>query len=380
MSQSRKTASLTAVLFCYRQADVVEDAIRSIFGQTVQPAEIILSDDASPDDSYQRICRMAEHYDGPAKIITRQTQGAAGWFAHINACMALASHDQVLVFAGDDVSRPNRVERFAETLEKHPQARLTWSLMERMTPRGKPTGTIMGTSGFIPGRLRGGVGASQCWHKDLITRFGELPPVHAAEDIILPFRASLLNGLVHIPEPLVLWRDRDYRELTREQLERTYEIRATQFRINASRVAKGDLETILKRHPERVRELNEIGKRLSRESRSVAAEFDVVNTPTPLGRFLKCVAGLRVLGFKRFRRLWQDQVLGLPAYLDSAYPRIVRKSLPALAALATAIFWIMTSRMTLPLRLGVAVVLVLPVMEAVRMGMRWLAKLRWNPR
>ncbi len=70
----------------------------------------------------------------------------------------------------------------------------------------------MGTSTFTPGRLRGGVGASQCWHKELITAFGELPPVQAAEDIILPFRASLLGGLRHIPEPLVLWRDRDYRE------------------------------------------------------------------------------------------------------------------------------------------------------------------------
>ena len=65
------------------------------------------------------------------------------------------------------------------------------------------------------GRLRG-VGASQCWHRELFSVFGDLPPVPAAEDIVLPFRAWLLDGLRYLPDPLVRWRDRDYRQLNRE--------------------------------------------------------------------------------------------------------------------------------------------------------------------
>ncbi len=99
MSGTAATAPVTAVLFCFRQEDVVEAAVRSIFEQTVQPAEIILSDDASPDGSYDVLCRMAELYEGPAKLIVRKTEGSSGWFAHINSCMALASHEQIIVFA-----------------------------------------------------------------------------------------------------------------------------------------------------------------------------------------------------------------------------------------------------------------------------------------
>jgi len=370
---------MTAVLFCYRQEDVVEAAVRSIFAQTVQPAQIILSDDASPDGSYDVLCRIAEEYDGPAELIVRKTEGSSGWFAHINACMALASHDQVLVFAGDDISLPTRVERFAEELSKYPESRLTWSMMERMTPDGRATGKVMGTSKFTPGRLRGGVGASQCWHKELITAFGELPPVHAAEDIILPFRASLLGGLRHIPEPLVLWRDRDYRELSREQLERTYEVRATQFRINASKVVEADLALYLEKHPERVTELEGVKKRLAREVISVTAEYEVVSAPTRLGRLAALLPRLKALGFRRSRRLWQDQILALPAYLDSAYSRFVRRWLPRFAGLGVSVIFFALADIAMPYRIAIAVLLAPLAVEATRMLLRWVAKVRWNP-
>lgn len=379
MNTTSPTAPVTAVLFCYRQEDVVEAAVRSIFEQTVQPAEIILSDDASPDGSYEVLCRMADQYTGPAKLIVRKTEGSSGWFAHINTCMALASHDQVIIFAGDDISLPNRVERFAEEISKHPDSRLVWSMMERMNPDGKATGKVMGTSSFTPGRLRGGVGASQCWHKELITAFGELPTVQAAEDIVLPFRASLLGGLRHIPEPLVLWRDRDYRELSREQLERTYEVRATLFRINASKVVEADLASYLEKHPGRANELEGVKKRLVREIVSVSAEYEVVTAPSRAGRFAALLPRLKALGFKRSRRLWQDQILALPAYLDSAYPRAVRRWVPRLAGLGGGLLFFMLTNIGLPWRILIAVLLVFFGLEMMRMLLRWVAKLRWNP-
>jgi glycosyltransferase involved in cell wall biosynthesis len=379
MNTTSPTAPVTAVLFCYRQQDVVEAAVRSIFEQTVQPVEIILSDDASPDGSYEVLCRLADQYTGPAKLIVRKTEGSSGWFAHINTCMALASHDQVIIFAGDDISLPNRVERFAEEISKHPESRLIWSMMERMTPDGKATGKVMGTSSFTPGRLRGGVGASQCWHKELITAFGELPPVQAAEDIVLPFRASLLGGLRHIPEPLVLWRDRDYRELTREQLERTYEVRATQFRINASKVVEADLVSYLEKHPEQATELEGVKNRLAREIVSVTAEHDVISAPSRAGRFAALLPRLNALGFKRSRRLWQDQILGLPAYLDSAYPRAVRRWLPRLSGLTVGVLFYLLADLVFLSRITIAFLLVLVGMETTRMLLRWVAKFRWSP-
>ncbi len=379
MNGNPATAPVTAVLFCFRQEDVVEAAVRSIFSQTIQPAEIILSDDASPDGSFAVLQRLAEEYQGSAKIIVRKTDGASGWFTHINACMALASHEHVIVFAGDDISHPGRIARFAAEIEAHPETRLLWSRMERMTPDAKPTGQTMGASDYTPGKLRGGVGASQSWHKELLTFFGNLPPVQAAEDIVLPFRAWLLGGLRHIPEPFVLWRDRDYRQLSRDQLGWTYEVRASLFRINASEIISADLSHFLGKHPERAEELEAVGRRLTRETLSVKSEYETLSKPTRLSRLIALLCNMKVIGFKRARRIWQDQILSLPAYLDSAYPRAVRRWLPRIAGLAAGAAFSIFSDTQLPVRIAVSLLLIPIVMEAVRMTLRAFAKLRWKP-
>ena len=379
MNRNPDTAPVTAVLFCFQQEKIVEAAVRSIFSQTLQPDEIILSDDASPDGSYEVLLRLAAEYQGPAKITVRKTEGESGWFAHINVCMALARNEHVIVFAGDDISHPERIAHFAKEICGHPDARLIWSLMERMTPDGNPTGQTMGARSYTPGRLRGGVGASQSWHKMLLTEFGELPPLQAAEDIILPFRAWLLGGLFHISEPLVLWRDRDYRQLTREQLDWTYEVRATQFRINASKVIQADLAAFLRRHPDRAGELELVGKKLAREIVSVKAEYEVVSASSRLTRFTALLPRLKAIGFKRSRRLWQDQILGLPAYLDSAYPRPIRRWLPRVCGIVTgAGMWLLFD-MTDLLGYCAALITLLLGMEICRMALRAVAKARWNP-
>jgi glycosyltransferase involved in cell wall biosynthesis len=371
-----ETAPITAVLLAYEQAPVVEAAIRSIFKQTLQPAEIILSDDGSKDGTHAVMEKLAAIYQGPAEIHVRQSSGGAGLLAHINACVKLASQPWILVFAGDDVSKPERIARFAEEIRSRPEARLIWSAMERMRADGSLTGQTMGITSYQAGRLRG-VGASQCWHRELFTEFGDLPAVQAAEDIILPFRAYLLDGLRFIPQPLVEWRDRDYRQLDRLKLDTTYEVRATVFRLNAARTLIADLETFSNRHPERAETLSMMRGRLSRTLDAATAEHEVVSIRSRPARAAAILARVRRLGFKRARRLWQDQVLRLPAYLDSAYPRAVSRWLPRFAGLAATV--------ALGLRWGtlpgffIALATGLLVMEVSRMGMRFAAAKLWPP-
>lgn len=379
MSNSSPTAPLTAVLFCYRQEEVVADAVRALFNQRQQPAEIILSDDASPDGSHEVLKALATEYDGPAKVIVRRSERNEGWFAHINACLNLASHDHILVFAGDDISRPERVGTFAEAIRSKPEAKLIWSRMERMTPDGEATGKIMGVTSFSPGKLRGGVGASQCWHKQLLGEFDELPEVQAAEDIILPFRAWLMGGLHFLPEPLVLWRDRDYRELSREQLDWTYELRQSEFRINAAQVIRDDLKGFLAQHPDQAQRLAPVQARLKRETRSVTAEYEVIRAPGRLASLCKLLPLIGSIGFKRSRRLWQDQVLGLPAYLESAYSRRVKRWAPRLIGLACAAIIGSLLNISLPLRLSLALISIPMVFATTRTIMRLVARMLWKP-
>jgi glycosyltransferase involved in cell wall biosynthesis len=376
LNQAPALAPLSAVLVAHQQEAVVEAAVRSIFSQTVQPAEIILSDDGSADRTHEILQRLAGEYHGPAVIRVRRTEGGGGLLPHLNACVALATQPWVLIFAGDDVSKPDRIARFAEEIERHPEARLVWSAMERMRADGTLTGRTMGITRYRAGELRG-VGASQCWHRDLFTLFGDLPAVQAAEDIILPFRAWLLGGLHYIPEPLVEWRDRDYRQLNREKLNETYEIRATVYRVNAARVLAADLATCEARHPERRAELAPLHGRLARTLDAATAEHEVVCARGRLGRAAAIAARLRRLGLKRARRLWQDQVLRLPAYLDSAWPRPLRRWLPRLAGLVAGVACIAgfpTVVAVLP-----ALVVAVLAMELCRMVMRLAVAVLWPP-
>lgn len=379
-SQPAATAPLTVVVFAYNQAPVVEAAVRAVFAQTIQPAEIILSDDASRDDTHGIMQRLAAGYDGPTSVRVRRTAGGAGWFAHINACMAAASHPWVLVCAGDDISMPERVARFAEEIVAHPEARLIWSRMERMRADGTFTGEAMGITSYPVGRLRG-VGASQCWHRELFSVFGDLPPVPAAEDIVLPFRAWLLGGLRYLPDPLVRWRDRDYRQLNREQLDATYEIRATVYRVNAARILLDDLATAQRLQPDRTDEFSALRQRLSRTLDAASAEHQAVSAPTRAARAFAILTRVRRLGFKRARRLWQDQVLRLPAYLDSAYPRALRRWLPRAAGLVAAALtaWLMAGRAPLAAVVATAAAVLPLAAESCRMAMRYAAAKLWKP-
>jgi hypothetical protein len=55
--------------------------------------------------------------------------------------------------------------------------------------------------------LRYVYGASQTVHRDLFQRFGPVDPAIIHEDIILPFRASLLGGIRFIERPLGIYRE-----------------------------------------------------------------------------------------------------------------------------------------------------------------------------
>lgn len=367
---------ISAVLVAYQQEAVVEAAVRSIFAQTVQPAEIILSDDGSRDATHAILQHLAAEYRGPAAIRVRKTEGGGGLLPHLNACVALATQPWILIFAGDDVSKPSRIARFAEEIQAHPQARLVWSVMERMRADGSLTGQTMGITRYRAGHLRG-VGASQCWHRDLFSVFGDLPAVAAAEDIILPFRAWLLGGLHCIPEPLVEWRDRDYRQLNREKLDETYEIRATVYRVNAARALVADLATFEALHPGRALECAPLRKQLARTLDAATAEHEAVSVRGRAARAAAIARRLRRLGPKRARRLWQDQVLRLPAYLDSAWPRPLRRWLPRVAGLFAGLGVIAAWPSWIASIPALAVGML--AMEACRMAMRLAAATLWPP-
>ena len=53
------------LLFSYKQEAFIEAAMRAALAQTYEPLEIIVSDDCSPDGTFDIIKQIAAEYKGP---------------------------------------------------------------------------------------------------------------------------------------------------------------------------------------------------------------------------------------------------------------------------------------------------------------------------
>jgi len=113
MSASPRTKGpmVTFALFAYNQERFIHEAIQGAFAQTYQPLEIILSDDFSPDSTFQIMQEEAEKYAGPHTIRLNRNPHNLGLVSHINRLFELAAGDIIIVAAGDDISYPFRTER-----------------------------------------------------------------------------------------------------------------------------------------------------------------------------------------------------------------------------------------------------------------------------
>ncbi|GAB2508973.1 glycosyltransferase family 2 protein [Lysobacter humi (ex Lee et al. 2017)] len=204
---------VTIALIAYKAADTVREAIDGALAQDV-PCEIIVSDDASPDDTYDVACAHVAGYDGPHRVVVRRNEVNQGVTAHLNTLFAMASGEVVVIMAGDDISRPQRVRRLLEAFDADPGCFVMGSAVDEIGPQREPL--KQGVQGmpdrfdlhyFVRvGRLATLLGATMAFRREVIDRFGPLRG--RAEDNILTLRGVLLGHGRCLPDVLV-----DYRQL-----------------------------------------------------------------------------------------------------------------------------------------------------------------------
>lgn len=102
---------LTFMLISYNQEEYIRSAVEGAFAQTYEPLEIILSDDCSNDRTFDILQQLAEGYDGPHSVRVRQNTVNSGTLRHLQLAVEESKGALVVLAAGDDVSRPNRVEK-----------------------------------------------------------------------------------------------------------------------------------------------------------------------------------------------------------------------------------------------------------------------------
>lgn len=207
---------VTFAVIAYGQERFIREAIKGAFAQTWEPLEILLSDDASPDATYEIMQGMAAAYEGPHRVVLNRNPVNLGLVPHIDRVMELVSGDFIVVNAGDDVSVPERTAILVDAwLTSGRRTRLLHSAAERIGPQGVPLGLrrppafMQGTPDPLEIIRRKGfvIGATAAWDRSLYRDFGPLGKNLSTEDTILPFRAALTGGIGYLDRALVNWRD-----------------------------------------------------------------------------------------------------------------------------------------------------------------------------
>lgn len=205
---------ITFALLAYNQERFIKEAVEGALAQTYSPLEIILSDDCSTDDTFKIIEEISSEYVGQHHIVLNRNEQNLGISGHINRIMELANGELVVVAAGDDISLPHRTEIIADVwLSKNKADVSIYSSYEVIDEFSSTVREVSFQAEHqvddalsrISYQVRV-VGMSHCWSIGLFEEFGPIQFDAINEDAIIQFRASLLDGVVVVPDVLVKYR------------------------------------------------------------------------------------------------------------------------------------------------------------------------------
>ena len=115
----------------YNASGFVETAIGSLFAQSWSNIEIVAVDDASTDDSWEKLQRLAAQN---ARLRIFRNEANLGAYPTRNRALECATGDLVTVHDSDDWSHPQMLAVQAKALLRAPDVKGTFSAMARVSP------------------------------------------------------------------------------------------------------------------------------------------------------------------------------------------------------------------------------------------------------
>lgn len=221
--------AVTFLLTAYEQEPYMGAAVRSVLAQDYQPLEIVISDDASRDATFEIAKEEVARYQGPHRVVLNRNRENLH-LEHTHRLLELAQGRLLIRGHGDDIARPDRARRLVEAWIRH-RASLVTSNAAMIAADGQPLGLLsrVARSGPVQiehlihgGNLRTTVGATFAVDRIVYERFprpdSSIYP--SGMDHITPFRACLLGGVYYLGEPLLQYRQHG-RSMSRLMVDRT---------------------------------------------------------------------------------------------------------------------------------------------------------------
>ena len=133
MERTKIKVSILMGVYNPRKGEWLEDAIRSMAGQSLQEWELLLYDDGSDAAGRAQIQRAAAMDQRVRLLRGEENQGLA--YA-LNACLKEAKGEYVARMDDDDLSRPDRLRQQYDFLEHHPEYAFAGTLSELFDETG----------------------------------------------------------------------------------------------------------------------------------------------------------------------------------------------------------------------------------------------------
>lgn len=223
---SSTTPSVSVALCTHNGAAFVREQLLSILNQSVRAQEIVLSDDASTDDTVGvALAAVAEWgargAQAPAVVVLRN-ETALGVTANFEQALSACNGDILVLSDQDDVWRPEKLSVIVAAFQSNPAVDLVFSDARMVDALGAPLGVLLfDTLGISRGErellgegrafdalLRRNLvtGATAALRRDLVQRSAPFPPswVH---DEWLAIMAAAQNDILMLDRPLI-----DYRQ------------------------------------------------------------------------------------------------------------------------------------------------------------------------
>ena len=202
---------VSAILLSYNSERFVGEALQSALAQDYEPMELLISDDASEDGTYEALQRRVAEYDGPHRIrLQRRQINSGSKSAHLNHVFPSCSGEILVSFDADDVSEKHRVARVVAAFRADRRIQAVYSRYSLIDESGRPLGaatvprpgSAVGTCSWFARVDANAAGTTLAIRREVVETFPDLDP-EIAEDVVLPFRASLLGEVGFVDECLV---------------------------------------------------------------------------------------------------------------------------------------------------------------------------------
>jgi glycosyltransferase involved in cell wall biosynthesis len=126
--------SVAVVIHCFNQGGFLKEALDSVFAQTIRPAEVVVVDDGSTDNT----AAVASTYAG-VNPVRQPNRG----MAHArNRGLAQTSSEHVVFLDADDRLLPDALEIGLAELERRPDCALVFGRCERIDVSGRRLPTV----------------------------------------------------------------------------------------------------------------------------------------------------------------------------------------------------------------------------------------------